>query len=472
MQGTLGDELFWLRSWTEETYLWNDEVADQDPNTFADTATYFDELRTFETTPSGEEKDDFHFSQSTEEFLESRQSTPRSGYGASIIAFSQTVPRDFRIRYTEPGSPAASDIDGRAAFERGMRILTIDGVDLVNGGSTQDELDILNAGLFPATAGETHEFSVRYADGTERTISITSADVAPSPVNRTTVITTPTGDVGYMLFNTFSPFASEESLFNAVTDLRAQGIDDLVLDLRYNGGGLLAVASQLSFMIAGTGPTDGSIFEQLRYNDCDNPGCVDPIFGDPNSPIPFFRTGQGFSVNNGTPLPTLDLPRVFVLTTEGTCSASEAVINGLRGIDVEVILIGDTTCGKPFGFFPTDNCGETYFTIQFQGTNDKGFGDYADGFVPMNSTFNFGVRTPGCQVEDDFSTELGEPGEGLLAAALQYRADGTCPAVTASASAEPLQSTPEGTFGAVSNAITPPRPKIMDVNRDMRMPEQ
>ena len=57
-------------------------------------------------------------------------------------------------------------------------------------------------------------------------------------------------------------------------------------------------------------------------------------------------------------------------------------MNGLRGVGVEVIQIGSTTCGKPYGFYPTDNCGTTYFTIQFKGVNDAGFGDYSDGFSP------------------------------------------------------------------------------------------
>jgi hypothetical protein len=57
----------------------------------------------------------------------------------------------------------------------------------------------------------------------------------------------------------------------------------------------------------------------------------------------------------------------------------------LRGIDVEVVQIGSPTCGKPYGFYPTDNCGTTYFTIQFQGVNNKGFGDFADGFIPTST---------------------------------------------------------------------------------------
>ncbi|MEO1359914.1 MAG: peptidase, partial [Pseudomonadota bacterium] len=144
----------------------------------------------------------------------------------------------------------------------------------------------------------------------------------------------------------------------------------------------------------------------------------------------------------------LDLNRVFILATEDTCSASEAVINGLRGIDVEVVLIGDTTCGKPYGFFPQDNCGTTFYTIQFQGANDKGFGDFADGFIPANSSASFGISVPGCQASDDFTKVLGDETEGLLAAALQYRTAGTCPPVTTKATQFVASKSGPGDIGA------------------------
>ena len=62
--------------------------------------------------------------------------------------------------------------------------------------------------------------------------------------------------------------------------------------------------------------------------------------------------------------------------------STENTQKGLSAIDVEVIQIGETTCGKPYGFVSEDNCGLTYFTVQFKGENNKGFGDYADGLVP------------------------------------------------------------------------------------------
>ena len=127
----------------------------------------------------------------------------------------------------------------------------------------------------------------------------------------------------------------------------------------------------------------------------------------------------------GTPLPSLNLSRVFVLTGGGTCSASESILNGLQGVNIQVIQIGRTTCGKPYGFYPFDNCGTTYFSIQFKGVNAKGFGDYSDGFTPGAATAG---SFPGCDVADDFAHALGDPAEARFATALAYRNSPTCPA--------------------------------------------
>lgn len=458
-------EKFWLRSWTNETYLWNNEVTDRNPADLASRTDYFAVLRTFARTASGKDKDDFHFSEPTAEFLARRNAAPTATYGASLVSFSSSPPRDFRIRFTEPGSPAAAVTAGQPAFERGTRILRINGIDLVNTNS-QADITQLNAALFPATPGITATFDVRDPDNTTRTVTLTSVNLSPTAVNRTAVIPTSTGNVGYILFNTFSPFSSEEQIVDAIRDMDAANVQDLVLDLRYNGGGLLAVASQLSYMIAGPVRTQSRDFERLRFNSA--AGNRNPVTGQANDPVPFYRTGLGFTVANGAPLPTLDLPRVYVLTTDDTCSASEAVINGLRGVGVEVILLGNTTCGKPFGFYPQDNCGETYYTIQFQGVNDVGFGDYADGFIPNNSTNAFGVRLPGCLVADDYGRELGDPAEGLLSAALTYRSSLACPAPpTVASSEEARTSSVQDTIGV---PIRLPGASPMDTNRDMTEP--
>ncbi len=213
-----------------------------------------------------------------------------------------------------------------------------------------------------------------------------------------------------------------------------------MLDLRYNGGGYLDIASELAYMIAGPTATGGQTFEKLQFND--KHPTTDPVTGEPLAPTPFYTRSLGFDptgLAKDTNLPTLNLPRVFVLTGDSTCSASESIINGLRGVNVEVIQIGSTTCGKPYGFYPLDNCGTTYFTIQFRGINAKGYGDYTNGFTPAGSS-DGQAEIKGCTVADDFSKPLGDLGENLLETAMSYRSAGACTALAQDAPNEPSLS--------------------------------
>lgn len=424
--GTLSDELFWLRSWSDETYLWYDEITDRNPNNFTNKLAYFDELKTEAVTLTGAPKDRFHFTYDSEEWLQLRTTGSSAGYGAEFALLASAPPRDIRVAYVEAGSPAAN-----AGFTRGTKILTIDGVDVRNG----NDVDTLNRGLFPSGPGESHSFGIESLNGVRSTVSVQSATIAEDPVNDVRTFEVNGRKYGYVHFTTFSPITAEEALFDAFDQLEAANIDDIVLDLRYNGGGLLAIASQLSYMIAGPTLTNGFDFETLQFNDKSNG--VNPITGEVIRPTPFYDTGVGFTVDPSRAAPSVNKARVFVLTTGSTCSASEAVMNGLRGIDVEVIQIGTTTCGKPYGFYATDNCGTTYFTIQFRGVNSKNFGDYADGFSPGQPVSSVGDVIPGCQVPDDFTKLLGDPSEAMLATAIAYAETGSCPAGTAkSASAK------------------------------------
>ena len=326
-------------------------------------------------------------------------------------------PRELRVAYIEPGptSPAAA-----VNLARGARVLAIDGIDLVNT-NVSTEIDRLNDALAPVAVGQSHSFTVQDpGGGPQRTVPMTSANVTSTPVQNVRTIATASGPVGYLLFNDHIA-TSEAGLVNAITTLRDAGVVDLVLDVRYNGGGFLDIASELAYMIAGSTRTNGRTFELLQFNDQHT--TRDPVTGEALAPIPFHSSAEGFSVAAGTPLPTLNLGRVYVITGGGTCSASESIINSLRGIDVEVIQVGSTTCGKPYGFM-ADNCGTTWFSIQFRGVNAKQFGDYPDGFSPANTTGIAGVSLPGCSVADDFLHALGDPAEGRLAAALNYRATG------------------------------------------------
>ena len=439
------DEKFFLRSFTNETYLWYDEVPDLDPTVESEgVIDYFNRLVTSRTTPNGNRVDNFHFTTSTEAFERSR-SGQTFGYGAEFITLEATSGgadgRDIRVAYVLDGENA--DTNGVA---RGARIITIDGEDAVRG-NTQAIVDVLNDALFPDTEGETHVFGFERPDGTTFETTLTAATVEDQPVLTYGTFTEGAGEdastAAYIHFTTYSPRTSEQELFDTFTDLADEGVENLYLDLRYNGGGLLAVACQLGYMIAGDANTSGKTCAQTITNDKIDDG----------DPFPFIDEGVGFTVAEGTPLPSLDLSKVSILSRPNTCSASELTINSFLGIDLDVNLIGDRTCGKPYGFTPESNCGTTYFTIQLAVANNKGFFEYADGFVPTPGATTNGVNISGCPVADDFSEPLGSLDEGILKAAVQFEADGTCPGGAATA----VASKTSGLF-EVTGGIIDPRP--------------
>jgi carboxyl-terminal processing protease len=455
IQGSTIDENNFLRSYSNDTYLWYNEITDRDPGLYSNTRTYFDLLKTTAITSSGQDKDKFHFTVDSNDWYLLSQSGVSPGYGAQWVLLSTTPPRKVLVAYTEPNTPATV-----VGLERGAEILEIDGVDI--NGNTQADIDAINAGLFPSGTGELHTFMVRDPGALNtRSISMTSSNVTSAPVQDVKVLGTPTGRVGYLVFNDHIATA-EEALVDAVNQLNiAPGIDDLILDLRYNGGGFLAIASQLAYMIAGAVPTAGRTFETMQFND--KHPFINPVTGGLLSPTPFYDVSLGFgNLPQNQALPTLNLSRVFVITGSSTCSASEAIINSLLGVDVEVIQIGSTTCGKPYGFYPTDNCGTTYFTIQFRGVNQKSFGDYSDGFSPANQA-GAGTLVQGCSVADDFTAILGDPVEGRLAATLNYRDFQSCPAATG---VVPPGLTRRGPAQFVVDGIVPKSPWL--TNRIMR----
>jgi hypothetical protein len=243
-------------------------------------------------------------------------------------------------------------------------------------------------------------------------------------VAATRVFTTPAGrKTGYVLFLDHHEGAQDE-LITAFRQLRDQQVADLVLDLRYNSGGFLYVALAAASMV--TGPAaEGQVFEQLRYNRKRTAETA-------NSFVLFSGQVQiGETVYpRGTLLPQLALPRLYVLATGMTCSSSESIINSLRGIGVDVVLVGQTTCGKPYGFRRKDNCGTAFFPVEFQGFNARGFGDYTAGFAPT------------CRVTPDGTTPLGSPEEPLLAAAITHIDTGNCPPAPPAAKSAAQSSPP------------------------------
>ncbi|GMM86530.1 S41 family peptidase [Pseudoalteromonas sp. MTN2-4] len=440
--GTAMHEKMFLRSYTNETYLWYDEVEDKDPNhtdfdsddNLDTVAKYFRHLKTDAITDSGKDKDQYHYSESYEEYKKEAQSGVVSGYGVRWVFISNSPPRVLRVAFTQDGSPAAN-----AGLRRGDTVIAINGTDI----NTSDSagIDKLNAGLQPQ-AGEEHTFTVK-REGEENPIEIvmTAGDVQSTPVQNAQVIQHADKKVGYVQFNQFIS-VGQDPLVAAFQQFSNENINELVLDMRYNGGGLVIMSAQLGYMVAGEEQTRASenngaaksaqnnakVFSRsLRNDKLEAASTEEDYYTFENRKIDWNNR-----VYTNQILPSVSLDTVYILSSAGTCSASESLINGLRGIDVNVVLIGGQTCGKPYGFTPTPNCGEVYYTVQFKGANAKEFGDYADGFIPVeneNSEAGLSARVPGCNVADDFSKHLGDKQEGMLAAALTHIETGACPVV-------------------------------------------
>jgi carboxyl-terminal processing protease len=197
--------------------------------------------------------------------------------------------------------------------------------------------------------------------------------------------------VGYLYLSAFRRH-SLELLSSSIASLKREGIEDLVLDLRYNRGGSLRVAHQLASLMAGPA-LEGGVFQQVIHN---------RRYRDRDRTLRFEGHAEA-----------LGLKRVFVLATGKTCSASEAVIKGLAP-HIEVVTIGGTTCGKPVGFSALDYWGVSYWVIDFRLRNAVEQGDYFEGIAPT------------CPVSEDLRQALGATDESLFAEALQYISTGRC----------------------------------------------
>jgi C-terminal processing protease CtpA/Prc len=395
IQGTADSEKSWVRSFVDERYLWYKDVPGLDASQYASAAEYFDVLKTTEKNSDGSDLDRFHWSE-TKGTYDQYNAGIAVDYGIDWTRVTKSPPRSFVAYNVEPESPA-----GKAGVQRGDRLVKVDGIDVVN---ATDLTDIYK-GLFPQDQTE-HTLELQRGTSSLPTFTLKAAQYATTPVRGAKVITDNGNKVAYLYFDSFIA-KSQDALITAFNTFKARDATELVIDMRYNGGGLLYISSQLAYMIAGYSASYGKTYDKLVYNDKRSGENYTYDF------IPY-ALNTSYRYDYTRPLPSLNLKRVTLLVDHGTASASEAVINGLMGIDITINLIGSTTYGKPYGFTPQGNCGRYYYAVEFKGENHKGFSAFDAGFAPT------------CTVKDDLNFQLGDVAEPRLAEALQYLKSGKC----------------------------------------------
>lgn len=411
-KGTLADERNWVHAYLNERYFWYKDMPVVNANdarynvvggsawtNFAQSLSdYFSDQLNPKYTASGVKVDQFSFLTQTSAWNQFSQGE-ELGYGWLLSEQGSGATRRVWVSYVYPGTRLGSAV--QAGLQRGDEIISVDDY-AVNAAVHSTWVD---AGLSPSKA-ETHQFVVKRNGQTiPQTVSLTSSTAVLPQAEHKVVLDAQGVKWGYLLFNSHVESA-QAPLRAALGDFKAQQIDQLVIDVRYNSGGYLALASALAYGVAGPAKTQGKTFERVRHNDKRT---------SEDESLPFYSTDF-----EGGAIEALNLAKVYVLTTDQTCSASESIINGLRGVDVEVVQIGGTTCGKPYGFVAQDNCGITYAAMEFEGVNHKGQGGYADGLVPE------------CAVSDDLTRALGTLGEPMFAAAVARHRGLACPSLSAS----------------------------------------
>ena len=366
----------YVRAVLDQYYLWYRELPQVNPADFASPEAYLEAVR---SRPRD----------NTFSYITSRAAN-EAFYGDSQFVglgiSTQTGTDELRVLQVFPDSPASE-----AGLARGDHITEI------NGRSVQD---IVSSGQIGTAFGESEigvaiDVVVRAREGQPRRATLTKRVVTIPTVSLTRTFRVDGRTVGYLLFRNFVQ-PSYSALDDAFAALREAGATELVIDLRYNGGGLVDVATHLAGLVGGV-VTDGRVFSEFRHNDR--------------------NTRLNETLRFGNPPQALTLSRLFVITTRASASASELIINGLRP-HIPVVVIGGSTFGKPVGQYSFSFCDKVLAPVAFSLVNADGQGDYFDGIAPT------------CAAADDVEHDLGAGDEASLAEALGFIRTGRCTATT------------------------------------------
>jgi hypothetical protein len=290
-----------------------------------------------------------------------------------------------RIVMIYDNSPLYTD-----SVRRGWIVNSVNGIDiaalLVAG-----DYEAYDAAFGPRQANITNTFVFTRPNGTTKQVTSTKAEFTVNSVLKYDTLHLSSGITGYLAFESFIEPSFDE-LEEAFGYFMVHDVKDMILDLRYNSGGMVDVALELASHIAGS-PRAGQVFARQVHNDKKTQENVTEYFK---------STGYSLNVN-----------RLAVITTRETASASELVINGLMP-HIDVKCFGDTTSGKPVGYYGFTEATRKYvfLPVAFQYLNSLNYGDFYKGFAPQQ------------YVPDDITLDFGDRNELMLKAAIEYMETG------------------------------------------------
>lgn len=409
--------------YSKETYLWNEEMPTYDffkPRSYSNDQAVLDAIIKLPGTNKPTDKYSF--------LDDGGVSTSLGGvsgdFGFSIFYNNS---EDLRVKYVSPNSPAAA-----TDMRRGYQITSINGrsgADLSS--SVQANLTFVSGAVFGSA--NSVSLTVKKPDGTSQNLTINRGSYSNNPIFATKLFTVGSKKVAYIVYNSFTT-NSRDALRAAIAKFHTDGATELVVDLRYNGGGSVATAEVFTNLLAPASVTgqvmyttywtktmqDGTAKILANQPLLDANGKLQTFTGGVNgkwatyADIDYRPTVSAGNVENFSKEGSANFKKIYFLVLSGTASASELVINNLQGVmNTDVKLIGRKTYGKPVGFFAINIDQLDLYVPQFETKNQKNVGGYYAGLTVDKDLF------------DDVTKDFGDEKESLLAAALSYSEKGT-----------------------------------------------
>lgn len=363
-----------ILSLTRDIYLWNDQIpSDFNARSYAGPVELMEGIRQYSNEPGFTDPvDHYSFAMKQQEW-DDLSAGITSDFGLNAFFFGNN---DLRVRLVEQASPA-----GKAGIKRGWKFVKVAGSSDIN----ESNADFLVQNIYQSG---TTQFTFQRPDGSTVDVTLNSETYQEHPVVLDSIYTAGSKKAGYIVFNSFLGDTTQVigELTNVFNKFVSGGVTDVIVDLRYNGGGYVSVSEALAdFLVKPS--SDGSIMMTQQYNQ---------NYSDLNEVTLFHKRGS------------LNVSNLYFIVSDNTASASELLINNLKPY-MNVKLVGpEATYGKPVGFFPIP-AGDWYiFPVSFRTTNAQNQGNYFKG-IQVDK-----------QVADGLDKDWGDTNESALAAALMH----------------------------------------------------